>query len=185
MEDTHIVQMYWDRNETAISESAMKYGTYCTSIAQNILRNPADAEECVNDTWLHAWNAMPPHRPNSLRTFLGKITRCVSLKKWRDEHRDKRGGDEVALALEELSECIPSNTSVEESVIAEELSERINRFVGTLVPTERRVFLCRYWYLDSIEKIGTDFRFSSSKVRSMLHRTREKLRVYLEKEGVL
>lgn len=185
MEDSQIVDLYWEREEQAIHAAASKYGSYCYAIAYNILCSREDAEESVNDAYLGAWNAMPPHRPNSLRTFLGKITRCVSLKKWRDEHRDKRGGDEVALALEELSECIPSNTSVEESVIAEELSERINRFVGTLVPTERRVFLCRYWYLDSIEKIGTDFRFSSSKVRSMLHRTREKLRVYLEKEGVL
>ena len=169
MEDSRIIDLYWERDEQAIRAAASKYGDYCYSIAYNILRSREDAEESVNDTYLGAWNAMPPHRPNCLR----------------DEHRDKRGGDEVALALEELSECIPSNTSVEESVIAEELSERINRFVGTLAPTERRVFLCRYWYLDSIEKIGTDFRFSSSKVRSMLHRTREKLRVYLEKEGVL
>ena len=139
----------------------------------------------VNDIYLGAWNAMPPHRPNCLRTFLGKITRRVSLKKWRDEHRDKRGGDEVSLALEELSECIPSNASVEESVIAGELSARINRFVGTLAPTERQVFLCRYWYLDSIDKISADLCFGKSKVKSMLRRTRARLRADLEKEGVL
>lgn len=185
MEDSQIVDLYWERNEQAIRAAASKYGDYCYSIAYNILRSREDADESVNDTYLGAWNAMPPHRPNCLRTFLGKITRRVSLKKWRDEHRDKRGGDEVSLALEELSECIPSNASVEENVIAGELSARINRFVGTLAPTERQVFLCRYWYLDSIDKISADFRFSSSKVRSMLHRTRAKLRVYLEKEGVL
>ena len=185
MEDSRIIDLYWERDEQAIHAAASKYGNYCYSIAYNILRSREDADESVNDAYLGAWNAMPPHRPNSLRTFLGKITRCVSLKKWRDEHRDKRGGDEVSLALEELSECIPSNTSVEESVMAEELSERINRFVGTLAPTERRVFLCRYWYLDSVGKIGTDLRFSSSKVKSMLQRTRAKLRAYLEKEGVL
>ena len=104
---------------------------------------------------------------------------------WRDEHRGMRGGGEVALALEELSECVPSGHSVEDSVIAGELSERIDRFLGTLVPVERQVFLCRYWYLDSISKIGGDFGFSDSKVKSMLHRTRAKLRAYLEKEGVL
>ena len=159
MEDSQIVDLYWERNEQAIRAAASKYGGYCYSIAYNILRSREDADESVNDIYLGAWNAMPPHRPNCLRTFLGKITRRVSLKKWRDEHRDKRGGDEVSLALEELSECIPSNASVEESVIAGELSARINRFVGTLAPTERQVFLCRYWYLDSIDKISADLCF--------------------------
>ena len=185
MEDSQIVDLYWERNEQAIRAAASKYGDYCYSIAYNILRSREDADESVNDTYLGAWNAMPPHRPNCLRTFLGKITRRVSLKKWRDEHRDKRGGDEVSLALEELSECIPSNASVEESVIAGELSARINRFVGTLAPTERQVFLCRYWYLDSIDKISADFCFGKSKGKSMLRRTRARLRADLEKEGVL
>ena len=185
MEDSQIVDLYWERNEQAIRAAASKYGGYCYSIAYNILRSREDAYESVNDTYLGAWNAMPPHRPNCLRTFLGKITRRVSLKKWRDEHRDKRGGDEVSLALEELSECIPSNASVEESVIAGELSARINRFVGTLAPTERQVFLCRYWYLDSIDKISADLCFGKSKVKSMLRRTRARLRADLEKEGVL
>lgn len=185
MEDSQIVDLYWERNEQAIRAAASKYGDYCYSIAYNILRSREDADESVNDTYLGAWNAMPPHRPNCLRTFLGKITRRVSLKKWRDEHRDKRGGDEVSLALEELSECIPSNASLEESVIAGELSARINRFVGTLAPTERQVFLCRYWYLDSIDKISADFCFGESKVKSMLRRTRARLRADLEKEGVL
>lgn len=185
MEDSQIVDLYWERNEQAIRAAASKYGDYCYSIAYNILRSREDADESVNDTYLGAWNAMPPHRPNCLRTFLGKITRRVSLKKWRDEHRDKRGGDEVSLALEELSECIPSNASVEENVIAGELSARINRFVGTLAPTERQVFLCRYWYLDSIDKISADLCFGKSKVKSMLRRTRARLRADLEKEGVL
>lgn len=185
MEDSQIVDLYWERNEQAIRAAASKYGGYCYSIAYNILRSREDADESVNDTYLGAWNAMPPHRPNCLRTFLGKITRRVSLKKWRDEHRDKRGGDEVSLALEELSECIPSNASVEESVIAGELSARINWFVGTLAPTERQVFLCRYWYLDSIDKISADLCFGKSKVKSMLRRTRARLRADLEKEGVL
>ncbi len=185
MEDSQIVDLYWERNEQAIRAAASKYGDYCYSIAYNILRSREDADESVNDTYLGAWNAMPPHRPNCLRTFLGKITRRVSLKKWRDEHRDKRGGDEVSLALEELSECIPSNASVEESVIAGELSARINRFVGTLAPTERQVFLCRYWYLDSIDKISADLCLGKSKVKSMLRRTRARLRADLEKEGVL
>lgn len=185
MEDSKIIDLYWERDEKAISATASKYGSYCRYIAYNILHNQEDTDECVNDTYLGAWNAMPPHRPHMLRTFLGRITRCVSLKKWRDSHRDKRGGDEVSLVLEELSECVPSNLSVEDSVIAAELSEQINRFLGTLSLTERQVFLCRYWYLDPIDKISTNFCFSGSKVKSMLHRTRAKLLAYLEKEGIL
>lgn len=183
MEDSKIIDLYWERNEKAISATGQKYGSYCYYIAYNILHDQEDADESVNDTYLGAWNAIPPHRPNMLRTFLGKITRSISLKKWRDAHRDKRGGDEVSLVLDELSECVPSNLSVEDSVIAGELSVQINRFLGTLAPTERQVLLCRYWYLDPIDKISTDFCFSNSKVKSMLHRTRAKLRAYLEKGG--
>ena len=106
MEDERIVLLYWDRDEAAISESSMKYGAYCTSIAQNILKNPADAEECVNDTWLHAWNAMPPHRPSLLSTFLGKITRNLSFDLYRKMHRGKRGGSQVDAVLDELEECV-------------------------------------------------------------------------------
>ena len=184
MDDATIVQLYWDRDERAIPATSDKCGNYCNSIARNILGNREDAEECVNDTYLGAWNAIPPHRPSVLRTFLGKITRRISLKKWRDSHRDKRGGNEVSLALDELSECVPSNVTVEDEVIVAELSKALNRFIGDLPVTERRVFICRYWHLDSIEKISMDFCFSSSKVKSMLHRTRAKLFSHLKKEGV-
>ena len=111
MEDSKIIDLYWERNEKAISATEQKYGSYCYYIAYNILHDQEDADESVNDTYLGAWNAIPPHRPNMLRTFLGKITRSISLKKWRDAHRDKRGGDEVSLVLDELSECVPSNLS--------------------------------------------------------------------------
>lgn len=112
-------------------------------------------------------------------------TRRVSLKKWRDIHRDKRGGGEVSLALDELSECVPSNVMVEDEIMAAELSKTLNRFIANLPATERQVFLCRYWYLDTIEQISTDFCFSTSKVKSMLHRTRAKLLSHLKKEGVV
>lgn len=184
MEDNRIVDLYWARNESAITETASKYGTYCHAIAYNILCDKEDADESVNDTYLGAWNAMPPHRPSILRSFLGKITRRISLKKWRDGHRDKRGGGQVSLALDELSECVPSSVMVEDEVIAAELSKTLNRFIANLPATERQVFLCRYWYLDTIEQISTDFGFSTSKVKSMLHRTRAKLLSHLKKEGV-
>ena len=126
MEDNQIVDLYWARSESAIMETASKYGKYCHAIAYNILCDQEDADESVNDTYLGAWNAMPPHRPSILRSFLGKITRRVSLKKWRDSHRDKRGGGEVSLALDELSECVPSNVMVEDEIMAAELSKALS-----------------------------------------------------------
>lgn len=185
MEDNRIVDLYWARNESAITETASKYGKYCYAIAYNILCDQEDADESVNDTYLGAWNAMPPHRPSILCSFLGKITRRVSLKKWRDSHRDKRGGGEMSLALDELSECVPSNVMVEDEIMAAELSKALNRFIANLPATERQVFLCRYWYLDTIAQISADFGFSTSKVKSMLHRTRAKLLSHLKKEGVV
>lgn len=185
MEDSTIVDMFWARSERAIEETSSKYGKYCYTIADSILQNAEDAEESVNDTYLGAWNAIPPHRPSILRTFLGKLTRRISLKKWRDKNRDKRGGGEVTLALDELEECVPSGVTVEEEIETSELSQVLNRFVGELPEIERQVFLCRYWYLDSVAKIGSDFRFSDSKVKSMLYRTRAKLLVYLRQEEAL
>ena len=185
MEDNNIVELYWARSERAIVETASKYGKDCYAIAHNILQSAEDADESVNDAYLGAWNAMPPHRPSILRTFLGKITRRVSLKKWRDKSREKRGGGEVALALDELEACVTSDTRVEEEIFAVELSQVLNRFVAELPETERRVFLCRYWYLDSIEQICLDFHFNDSKVKSMLHRTRAKLHNHLRQEGFL
>ena len=126
MEDERIVLLYWDRDEAAISESSMKYGAYCTSIAQNILKNPADAEECVNDTWLHAWNAMPPHRPSLLSTFLGKITRNLSFDLYRKMHRGKRGGSQVDAVLDELEECVSGKDNIERQWEMKELVAEIN-----------------------------------------------------------
>lgn len=185
MEDSNIVRLYWERSENAIAETALKYGKYCFTIADNILQNKEDANESVNDTYWSAWNAIPPNKPTVLRTFLGKLTRRISLKKWRDENREKRGGGEVTLALEELEECIPSGTEVEEEILATELTEILNRFLAGLPETERNIFLCRYWYLDSIAQICRTYRFSESKVKSMLYRTRKKLQNHLNEEGIL
>ena len=163
MEDTHIVQMYWDRNETAISESAMKYGTYCTSIAQNILRNPADAEECVNDTWLHAWNAMPPHRPSLLSTFLGKITRNLSFDLYRKMHRGK---DDIERQWE-----------------MKELIAEINQFLQKLPEEKRCMFVLRYWYVDSIGEIAERLGRSENYISVSLNRIRGKLHTHLTERG--
>lgn len=184
MDDKQIVDLYWERNEKAISATAAKYGGYCYSVANNILNNRADAEECVNDTYLSAWNSIPPHRPSVLSTFLGKITRRISIDKWRKSGAEKRGGGQTAVVLDELSECIPDKNSVEQAVEAQILADVINSFVKDLSDKERRVFLCRYFYLDSVESIAARFGYSQSKVKSVLHRTRQKLRTRLEKEGL-
>lgn len=184
MEDSRIVELYWERSENAIAETASKYRNYCYSIAYNILVNAEDADESVNDTYLGAWKSIPPHQPYILSTFLGKITRRISIKKWQEKYAAKRGGGEIVLALDELEDCIPAGNSVENEIEAAELVKMIDAFTMSLPVTERRVFIFRYWYLDSISAICQQFGFSQSKVKTMLHRTRRKLLSYLIKEGV-
>lgn len=184
MEDKDIVELYQRRDQTAVDETAAKYGGLCLSIARNILGNQQDAEEAVNDAYLDAWNSIPPHCPTVLSTFLGKITRRICIDKWRKRSADKRGGGQVAIALDELEECIPNGEDVEKAVEAKLLSEAIAAFVRDLPDTERSVFLCRYWYMDSIEAIAKRFGFTQGKVKSMLHRTRGKLRERLIREGL-
>ena len=185
MNDSAIVELYWARSESAILETDQKYGKYCHIIAYNILYSDLDAEECVNDSYLNAWNSMPPHRPAILSTFLGKITRYICLKKWRDKHAQKRGGGEIILAYDELSDCIPSGTQIDEEVENSRITSIINSFLDKLPITEQNVFICRYWYFDSISSISKQFGFSESKTKSMLYRTRKKLRAKLIQEGVL
>ena len=184
MDDDGIVALYWARSERAVEETVCKYGSYCYTIAYRILENIEDASETVNDTYLHAWNSMPPHRPVVLSTFLGKLTRRAALKKWRYRNAEKRGGGEVALALDELTECIPARESVHDALESSELAKLISAFLAALPKTERRIFICRYWYLEPIADICAQFDFSQSKVKSMLYRTRGKLLSYLKKEGV-
>lgn len=183
MEDSVIVELYWQRDERAISETANRYNGYCYSIAYNILSNREDAEESVSDTWLAAWNSIPPHRPNLLATFLGKITRHISIDRWRSKGAAKRGGGQVTLALEELSECLSDGNTMDSAMERKEVLHQLNRFLDGLSKTERSVFLCRYWYLDSVGTIAKNFSFSETKVTSMLYRLRQKFRKQLEKEG--
>ena len=184
MEDPRIVQLYWDRDQKAITETATKYGNYCTFIAKNILGNNEDAEECVNDTYMKAWDAMPPHRPNMLSTFLGKITRNLSFNRYKHNSADKRGGGEISVVLDELSECISNGESTEQVAEKRELLRCINWFLDELPETERNMFVCRYWYLEPVQQIADRYGFSLSKTASMLRRTREKLRKQLIKEGL-
>ena len=185
MDDSKIVDLYWQRSEQAIVETEQKYGKYCYRIAYNILASKEDSEETVSDTYMTAWSAIPPRRPSVLATFLGKITRHLSIDRWRTRSAYKRGGGQMVLALEELEECIASNENVEQTYEKKEMLAAYQRFIEKLPVTERRVFLLRYWYLDSIGGIAQKYGFSESKVKSMLHRMRQKLHRCLVEEGLL
>ena len=184
MEDHRIVDLYWSRNPEAIRRTGEKYGHYCRSIAQNILPDRRDAEECVNDTWLNAWNAMPENRPGLLAPFLGKITRNLAFTRWRAARTEKRGGGELPLLLEELAECVPSAGAFQ-AVEAAELAEAVNCFLRTLPERECNVFLRRCWFTEPVGNIAKRYGMREATVRTSLFRTREKLRIYLEKEGLL
>jgi RNA polymerase sigma-70 factor (ECF subfamily) len=185
MDDPAIVELYWQRSDRAIPETAAKYGAYCRSIACNILQNPEDAEECLNDTWLRAWNAMPTERPRILSAFLGCLTRNAAIGRYREKHRRKRGGGETALALDELSECLSDGTDLEDEIQKKELARLIGTFAAELKETERLVFTARYYYLTPVKQIAACLGLSESKVKSMLFRLRGRLRGQLEKEGWL
>lgn len=184
MDDRQIVALYWERSEKAISETSKKYGKYCSYIAYNILHNYEDSEECVNDTYMRAWDAMPPQRPNRLSAFLGKITRNLSLNRLEKYTAQKRGAGQAALALEELEECIPAFGHVEQIVDDIVLAEIINSFLAALTPETRKFFVRRYWYLSPVREIARDYAVSESKVKMILMRTRNKLKKVLEKEGI-
>lgn len=183
MDDERILELYWRRDETALAASEEAYGAYCLRIAQNILGDTEDAKESVNDVWLAAWKTIPPHRPQVLQTYFGKLARHISLKKRRDNRAAKRGGGEMPLIYDELADCIPSPSSVEREAETAALAECIDRFLNDLPSVEQAVFLRRYWYFESIHAIAAHLHFSDSKVKSMLHRTRKKLAVALQKEG--
>ncbi len=185
MEDSQIIALYLSRSPQAISETEKKYGRLCRSMAGNILKNWSDAEECVNDTYLALWNAIPPHQPRSLVAFLAKITRRTAINRYFSETAEKRGGGHIPLVLEELGECISAGPDPEELVQGKDTHRAINRFLSRLPATERRVFLRRYFLLEPVKEIAVSLGFSEGKVSAMLHRTRKKLRTYLEKEGYL
>ena len=185
MEDSKIVELYFDRNETAIQASQEKYGPYCLAVAQNILADQGAAEECVNDTWLRAWDAMPPHRPPPLSAFLGKITRDLALNRWRGRRAAKRGEGEVPLALVELEECLAGGETPEELLDAKALGEAVTAFLQTQPVLKRIIFVRRYWYLNSVPVIARHLSTSESKVKSTLYRMRQELREKLEKEGLV
>ncbi len=180
MDELEILDLFFARSENAISAIQSKFGRYCHYIAVRILGNDSDAQEVVNDTWLKAWNTIPPHRPNSLKTYLGMLTRQLALDAWDVKTAQKRGG-QFSLVLDELAECIPDGTDFTQSL---ELRDALNRFLHTLPSETRRIFLQRYWYAASVAEIAREFHMKKSTVTVLMLRTRQKLKAFLQKEEI-
>lgn len=185
MTDAAIIDLYWQRSELAIEATGRTYGGYCYAVADRILNDPEDSEECVSDTWLAAWNSIPPQRPSPLRVYLGALTRRISLSRLRARLADKRGGGEAVLVLEELAECVPAARDTEQTVAERALVSALNAFLKGLGEEERRLFVARYWHNYPVAELAEAFALKPSTVTTRLSRTRSKLRRYLEKEGLL
>ena len=185
MEDGKIVALYWLRQEEALRQTQKKYGDYLRKIADNVLSDREDSEECVNDTLLAAWNSIPPHRPQVLSSYLGKIVRQTAIDRYRKKNSEKRRASEYALSLEELGECLSGGTTPDAVLEGMELEKAVNRFVRGLGETERNLFLCRYYFFDSLKEAAASCGMGEAKAKSMLFRIRKKLREYLMKEGFL
>ena len=183
MKDQDIVNLYWDRNENAIHQTQMKYGAYLSNVSYNILADFEDSKECVNDTYLAAWKSMPENRPNNLATYLGKITRQISIDVFRKRHREKRYASEFAISFDELGDSFTDGVTPEQQLNAKLLDEAINRFVSALPDMAQKTFVGRYYFFDSLKEIASYCGMTESKVKILLFRTRQKLKLYLKKEG--
>lgn len=183
MEDGAIIELYWQRSERAIEETRAKYGAYCYQVAFNLLRSPEDAEETVSDTYHAAWNAMPPERPGSLRAWLGKVARNLSLGRWNREHRMKRDAGMTEL-LGELTDCLPAPDTPEKALEAKELRDAIDRWLSSLGRTDRVLFLRRYWYGLSLQELAKERALSPARLAQKMLCLRQSLRKALEKEGI-
>lgn len=184
MEDREIVELFWARDEGAIPAAQERYGARLTALTERLLGSSQDAEECVNDTWLRAWNAMPPQRPGILSAFFAKLTRNLSLDRWRRERAAKRGGSQTEAALHELEDCLPDRHGPEEQLEAGETAALISAFLRAQPELDRRLFVRRYFYLESVAALAARFRLTQGQVKSRLHRTRGRLKQALEQEGV-
>lgn len=185
MDDQEIIQLYLARDQRALSATARKYGNYCAAIARNILGNQEDVEECVNDTYLKAWNSIPPTVPTMLSAFLARITRNLAFNKYKHDHVRKRGQGEVAVVLDELAECVSGSQNVEQEIDRRELVAAIQVFLDGLTAQKRNIFVCRYWYSDSISSIAKRYGMTENHVSVILNRTRFQLKTYLTERGYL
>lgn len=183
VDDNQIVKLFLERQETALEEAMRKYKNYCMKIAVNILSSREDAEECVNDAFLKAWEMIPPREPEMLSSFLGKITRNLAINRFRSEQTAKRGGGEAAKAFEEMAELISDGSSLENEAETKELLREINKFLKHLSARDRDIFICRYWYCDSISELSREFSVTETNISVIINRTRKKLREHLKKRG--
>ena len=183
MKDQDIVGLYWDRNEDAIHQTQTKYESYLSKVSFNILADFEDSKECVNDTYLAAWNSMPTNRPNNPATYLGKITRQISIDVFRKKHREKRYASEYAISLDELGDSFTDGANPEQELDVKLLDETINHFVRALPDLTQRAFVGRYYFFDSLKDIASYCGMTEGKVKTLLFRTRQKLKLYLKKEG--
>ena len=184
MNDEQIIDLFLSRSEKAIYEAKEKYEKYCYNIAYNVLHNSEDSEECVNDTYLQAWNTIPPQKPNFLASFLGKITRNLAINKYKYNTAEKRRIGRMDVILDELEECLPAKDNIEQKVEDKIAIESLNVFLSMQKSRTRKIFIRRYWYMDSIKEIANDFNMSESNVKMTLSRTRSDLKMFMEKEGV-
>ena len=186
MEDSAIVGLFWERDESAIRETEITYGRYCRTIAFNILGDEEDVQECLNDTWLGAWNSIPPARPACLSAFLAKITRNLAISKYRAKYAKKRTGDRLSESLDELGECIPvSNDNVSQAIDRRILAEAINGYLDTCSEKQRKIFVRRFFYFDSIAEISQMYGIGQSDVKVTLMRMRRSLQKILEEEELM
>lgn len=185
MDDSAIVDLYWQRDESALKETATKYGPYLNRIALNILSDPRDSEESVSDVYMRAWGSMPMYRPGVLSAYLAKLARQCSIDIFRKRNSEKRRASEYALSLTELAECTAGPDTPDSVVELKQLTEAVHDFLGTLPEENSRMFICRYFFMDSIKDICRYTGFGESKVKSTLFRTRQGLRAHLQKEGFI
>lgn len=184
MEDNRIIVLFFARDERAITETEQKYGAYCQCIAINILRNQEDSKECVNDTWLQAWNSIPPEEPLNLKVYLGCIVRNLSINLYH-RYRAKKRHHDLELMLSELEECIPGSGGVEEIIESRQLGETLTKWIRELPVSNRRLFVQRYWYGDSVKKLAIVYGCSANAMASRIKRLRVQLKDYLDKEGIV
>lgn len=181
MDDSCIVKLYWNKDESAISESHKKYGSYCNTIAYNILNSFSDSEECVNDTWMRAWNTIPPEKPVRLAGFFGRITRNLAIDRYRRDRTQKYGSGQITVCLDEIGECIGEETPFDDRIV---LKDILNEFLRGLPEKKKDIFLLRYWYMMPVRTVAKHMNMSEGAVKMVLHRVRDKLKEYLEKEGI-
>ncbi len=184
MDDQAIIALYWSRDQRALGESQQKYGPLCLRLSENILASREDAEECVSDTWLRAWDTMPPQRPDSLRAYLSRVCRNLSLDRWR-ARRAKKRGEGLEVLLEELEDCVPTSPSAEAAAESREITRCIDRWLETLEPEDRTAFLRRYWYGQQVKELARQAGRAPQKMAQRLYRLRQSLRRALEQEGIV